>query len=692
MKKRKKIILGCVLGLFALLALLLALPFLIDLNRFKPQIQEAVAKQVNAKLDFSSASLTILSGLGVELKDVSIVNTDPQFQGTSLLKVQDVRFRADLWPLLKGELIGNLVIKSPTIVVEKEGEKSNITALMKPAQARNAPVAEEKKAQSTPQDSKKSDASKKSMMDSLLIEQFLIENAHLIVKDRVEKANSMEVKDLDVRLTNIGFDKDVHASIKTNLQVAQNGIQVKGPLELKLVANTHMNAGKWESTNVHGTLNLDDMGLRFKDDFVKAAGVPLHFEFRGLVDNKQIKLDELRLTLQDSEALMKLTKQFAGMHVRFSFESKSLNLNHLLALRNTPRATPAAPTPPAVVNSKVPPAAQPHHAQAAPLLTPEQKKQFADADIEARIRIGEVLYEGSNIKGLELDLNLKGLVARVAKLDLNAFGGSLRSDFTTNLGKEPLPLQGKVDLQNIEFEQLTKWAIPDKPTPLEGKCSVNLAFDAQGADKDSVLRTLNAKGKAQFSTSRLNTPNVLSIAMENLQKFLGQSLIPGIKLDAAMLKKYTGDKLAPRDLKGMTRDIVIKDGKLRVDEKIASDVADGNITADVALVDQSLTGTGVVLLKDSVVQSLLNESKYFSYLLDEKGKLQLDLVLSGSVTLPLVTINEKALRDRLLKNSAKQVKQKIEEEIEKRPEIKKIKEDAEKFLKDKGINFNPFGN
>lgn len=691
-KSRKKIILGCVLVLITSLVLLLSLPFMIDLNRFKPQIQEAVAQKVNAKLDFSSASLTILSGLGAELKDVSLINTDSQFQGTPLLNVQNVRFRADFWPLLKGHLIGHLVIKNPMIVVEKAGEKNNITALMKPNQTSSAPASPETKPQSALKNSGKPDASQKSMMDTLLVEQFVIENAHLLVKDRMEKSNSMEVKELDVRLTNIGFDTDTHVLVKTNLHVVQNGMEIKGPLALQLTANTHMNAGAWDHTTLNGTLNLDDVGLHAKDAFVKAAGVPLHAAFRGLADTKQMKLDELRLTLQDSEALIKLTKQFSKLHARFSFESKSLNLNHLLALRNTPRSAQAGETAPQATKPQTAsaPATKPSE-PAAPLLTAEQKKQFADANIEARVRIGEVLYEAGNIRGLELDLDLKGLMARVSKLNLNAFGGGLSSDFKANLGKEPVPLQGKVALQNIELEQLVKWAQPDKPSPIEARCNLILAFDALGTTKDAVLRTLNANGQIQFSSGRLNTQNLLGLALENLQKFLGQNVLPGVKLNSDTLKKYTGDKLAPRDLKGMTRNIVIKDGKLRVNEDIASDVANGNITADVVLVDQGLAGNGRFILKDSVVQSLLQENKNFSYLLDEKGKLPIDLVLSGTITVPYVTINEKTLADRVVKNSAKQLKQKIGEELEKNPEVKKLKDDAEKFLKDKGIKFNPFG-
>src|SRR5688500_6787643 len=100
---------------------LLILPFVINLNQFKPQIQSAVVEKVNAKIDFTSARLTILTGLGLKLENVVIENTDPTFAGTNLFTVNEVLFRTELMPLLKKQFVGEVRIDSPNIHMVKSG-------------------------------------------------------------------------------------------------------------------------------------------------------------------------------------------------------------------------------------------------------------------------------------------------------------------------------------------------------------------------------------------------------------------------------------------------------------------------------------------------------------------------------------------------------------------------------------------
>lgn len=128
MSKLLKWVGGAVALLLALVAVALVLPFLVDLNKFKPQIQAAVSQQTNAQVDFESARLTILTGLGVKLSKVSVVNTDPTFKGTKLFSVDDVVFYTELGPLLKKRFVGTVVIDKPEIVFATHGLKSNITA------------------------------------------------------------------------------------------------------------------------------------------------------------------------------------------------------------------------------------------------------------------------------------------------------------------------------------------------------------------------------------------------------------------------------------------------------------------------------------------------------------------------------------------------------------------------------------
>ena len=146
MKSIKKWILGTGVTLTLLLGLALILPFLIDFSHFKPQIQAVVSGAVNAKVDFTSARLQVLPGLGVKIKGVTVENTDPVFNGTKLFAVDEVFFQTELMPLFQKQFRGEILIAKPEIVMARKGLQNNLGALAKPSDGTQAetPPAEEK--------------------------------------------------------------------------------------------------------------------------------------------------------------------------------------------------------------------------------------------------------------------------------------------------------------------------------------------------------------------------------------------------------------------------------------------------------------------------------------------------------------------------------------------------------------------
>ncbi len=131
MSKFKKILL-IIASIFAFLSLLaLFIPYFIDLNRYKPKIQEYVSEQVNAKVDYSSARLNFFGGIGIKIKDVELVNTKDPFTGTKLFVANDADVRFEFWPLFSKKLIGTIYIDKPTINIINIGSKNNIDSLKK---------------------------------------------------------------------------------------------------------------------------------------------------------------------------------------------------------------------------------------------------------------------------------------------------------------------------------------------------------------------------------------------------------------------------------------------------------------------------------------------------------------------------------------------------------------------------------
>ena len=117
--KKIGIVLGIVLILFLLLALLA--PFLIDLNAHKGAILSRVQPYVPREVDFQHIELTVLPGLGVELRGLRVAD-NPAFSKEDFLELESVQVRVRLLPLLRKQIkIKRIILKRPLIRVERNG-------------------------------------------------------------------------------------------------------------------------------------------------------------------------------------------------------------------------------------------------------------------------------------------------------------------------------------------------------------------------------------------------------------------------------------------------------------------------------------------------------------------------------------------------------------------------------------------
>ncbi len=120
MKKKILIITGSIVGsliVLAYLAFLFVLPNVIDLNQYKPIIQESVKAQIPLNLDFKNAkiSVTPMLSAGVKIDDISVKFED----GTTLFSADDATVRVALPSIFV------LTVKVPTL--EINNPKLNFT-------------------------------------------------------------------------------------------------------------------------------------------------------------------------------------------------------------------------------------------------------------------------------------------------------------------------------------------------------------------------------------------------------------------------------------------------------------------------------------------------------------------------------------------------------------------------------------
>ncbi len=96
MKKKVLIALAVAVGL--VIVLLVALPFLIDANQFKPTIESNLSGALGRQVEIGNIQLAILSG-GIRVADVSIAD-DPAFSRSPFLKAKELTAGVALIPLI----------------------------------------------------------------------------------------------------------------------------------------------------------------------------------------------------------------------------------------------------------------------------------------------------------------------------------------------------------------------------------------------------------------------------------------------------------------------------------------------------------------------------------------------------------------------------------------------------------------
>lgn len=327
-----------VAGIFGFLILifliLLLLPFIINFNKFKPQIQNFVGQKLNAKVDFSSARLTIFSGLGVELTNVTLQNTDELFMGTELFKVKSIKFKTELFPLLKSKFVGRIEINNPEINLMRYTDHNNVTSLIKKQDSKPIPEKAEPKNSVAEKDHSGSPSkiSTASYADKILIKSFDIKNANFRIYNisGIYDREIANIKNMNLSITNIGVGRDTKIEFSTDLDIKNDDTKVKGLLSLNLILNTELDGTNWKNSLFNMNLNLNNLDINFRDAFVKKKYVPLSLSFSGTADPKGFMTNDFKLNLQSLNSKAKVNVNgYDKLNSDISLSIFSKNLSEL---------------------------------------------------------------------------------------------------------------------------------------------------------------------------------------------------------------------------------------------------------------------------------------------------------------------------------------------------------------------------
>lgn len=325
-----------VLGLA--LASAIALPFLIDLEKFKPQIQAAVSSAVNADLDFKSIRLHGIPKLGVTIKNAEIRNTDSTFSGTTLFKTDEVFLATEFWPLLQGKLVGELRIVNPAVEMRLLNGSNNLASLAKapapgtPPATATPPAGPEAQGTQTSQPLALDSTGIAHIRERVLIKSVLLTGAAVSITSNGKPL--ARVSDLDFAIRNIGLDRDIDIALTTRLKAKEGGAVVGGAITAKLMARIETGTESlFKRIAFNGNLDLKELALNFQNALVKKPGQNIALRIRGAASPTSLQVDELGFDILNIAGSGKLAvSDFRTLKTIFSMDIESPDISSLGAM------------------------------------------------------------------------------------------------------------------------------------------------------------------------------------------------------------------------------------------------------------------------------------------------------------------------------------------------------------------------
>ena len=114
-----KIVMGLLIAVALMVGIILALPFLVDLNKYQDQYKPLLEDALNRKVQLKDIRLTIWPRIGARVADLVVLD-DPAFDSSPFASLTSLDIGVKLMPLLSGKVeVEEITLRDPVITVIK---------------------------------------------------------------------------------------------------------------------------------------------------------------------------------------------------------------------------------------------------------------------------------------------------------------------------------------------------------------------------------------------------------------------------------------------------------------------------------------------------------------------------------------------------------------------------------------------
>jgi len=282
----KKILVGAALVLFLLVALIILLPFLVDLNRYQAQYRPIVEETLNRKIELKDIRLTIFPRVGVRVAGF-IVQDDPAFRTAPFASLTSLDIGVKLGPLLSRRVeVEEITLRNPVITVIKNAQGiTNLSTLGKKGLSK--PKAEEWDPPA---------AGPLQALTLLAVDRLAVTGGKLTYRDQAPAKPAEHVlQNIEVLLKDIGLGKTPTIHVAASVQPQNLPITIDGkagPLKESLdIAMIDLVIGLGKiALSVKGNAIGGDLKVAVTAPSINTADLPVALPLKKPVEAKELKL------------------------------------------------------------------------------------------------------------------------------------------------------------------------------------------------------------------------------------------------------------------------------------------------------------------------------------------------------------------------------------------------------------------
>jgi AsmA protein len=645
------------LGIVVILALAvgLAVPFLVDVNRYKPVIAAKIREVTGREVGLGTISLRVLPSIALAVRPLTVAD-GPRYPGRDALRAESLSVRVSLADLLRGRVtIRAIVLDKPTLTLIRDAQgRWNFDDLL--ARARVATATAPKTPATSPGTL------------SVAVDRALLRSGKILLyDDAVVPGRRSEASLGPIDATIEGWGRGRETTLALRVGLGESRLTARGQLSMSGEMPRLQASAAADTLRVADLLPLAPwlgiprpagVALGGTVDLQGEATLPLQHpeavQFKGTLALKGVSYRDATLSRPIQEiggtlAVDGARATWEGFTVRIGASSLQGRLQVEDFLR--PRIGFALTSPRLDVNEllvAVSPAAAAAPSATGPGAAARTGGGLLDlVTAHGTLAVKAMRFQTFDLTDLATTADLKHNVFSLQETRAALYGGTLDGSVQVDLSRPPPRYRLDVRLQGLEVDPLLGAYDGGLKGLLRGRLTGGLAVEAAGSAMDAILASVGGTGSLEVKDGALTSFSVLKQLAQLLEMAGGK----GIGRDETPFESLRAS-LAIGGRKARTDDLALHSADLDLAGK-------GWVGLD-ATMDLDVTAR----FSEEATQGMVAKTARLAALTDAEHRLAVHLHFGGPLAAPRVSLDTRAQVRQVQEQRKEQVKEKARDRLQ----------------------------